>query len=100
MRYTEKYKRPERFVQIDDQILAIPMPVKSDKERSAEKGRIPNCRKRYSGIGLTSNGFDCANPADRGREPYDPIGSNRMNKKENAGAVVEMTVCVLQVSRL
>ena len=32
-RYTEKYKRPERFVQIDDQILAIPMPVKSDKER-------------------------------------------------------------------
>ena len=32
-RYTEKYKRTERFVQIDDQILAIPMPVKSDKER-------------------------------------------------------------------
>ena len=32
-RYTEKYKRPERFVQIDNQILAIPMPVKSDKER-------------------------------------------------------------------
>ena len=32
-RYTEKYKRPERFVQIDDQILAIPMPIKSDKER-------------------------------------------------------------------
>lgn len=32
-RYTEKYKRPERFVQIDDQILAIPMPVKSVKER-------------------------------------------------------------------
>lgn len=32
-RYTEMYKRPERFVQIDDQILAIPMPVKSDKER-------------------------------------------------------------------
>ena len=31
--YTEMYKRPERFVQIDDQILAIPMPVKSDKNR-------------------------------------------------------------------
>lgn len=32
-RYTEKYKRPERFMRVDDQILAIPMPVKSDKER-------------------------------------------------------------------
>ena len=31
--YTEMYKRPERFVQIDDQILAIPMPVKSDRNR-------------------------------------------------------------------
>lgn len=32
-RYTEKYKRPERFMRVDDQILAIPMPIKSDKER-------------------------------------------------------------------
>ena len=32
-RYTQKYKYPERFLRIDDQILAIPMPVKSDKER-------------------------------------------------------------------
>ena len=32
-RYTEKYKRPERFMRVYDQILAIPMPIKSDKER-------------------------------------------------------------------
>ena len=32
-RYTQKYKYPERFLRIDDQILAIPMPVKTDKER-------------------------------------------------------------------
>ena len=32
-RYTQKYKCPERFLRIDDQILAIPMPIKSDKER-------------------------------------------------------------------
>ena len=36
-RYTEKYKRPERFVQIDDQILAIPMPVKSDSDKERER---------------------------------------------------------------
>lgn len=35
--YTEMYKRPERFVQIDDQILAIPMPVKVKSDKNRER---------------------------------------------------------------